>query len=65
MENTMNSSQINPATLDEKPTATHVPVTENVAQVNQELTRTDSHLDDEHINLSWRSWMVVFVTCFA
>jgi hypothetical protein len=21
--------------------------------------------DAEHINLSWRSWLVVFVTCFA
>ncbi|MCJ1420476.1 hypothetical protein MMC32_006833 [Xylographa parallela] len=29
------------------------------------VVRIDSYLDDEHINLSWRSWMVVFVTCFA
>lgn len=29
------------------------------------VVKTDSYLDDEHVNLGWRSWMVVFVTCFA
>lgn len=22
-------------------------------------------VDDEHISLGWRSWLVVFMTCFA
>lgn len=26
---------------------------------------TDPKLDDMHIDLGWRSWLVVFVTCFA
>lgn len=29
------------------------------------VIRTDSYRDDRHIKLGWRSWMVVFVTCFA
>jgi len=29
------------------------------------IIRTDSYLQDDNIKLGWRSWMVVFVTCFA
>jgi hypothetical protein len=29
------------------------------------IVKINSYLDDEHVNLGWRSWMVVFVTCFA
>jgi hypothetical protein len=29
------------------------------------IVKVNSYLDDEHVNLGWRSWMVVFVTCFA
>ena len=29
------------------------------------VVRVDSYLDDEHVKLGWRSWLVVFVTCFA
>ncbi|RFU31073.1 hypothetical protein B7463_g5235, partial [Scytalidium lignicola] len=29
------------------------------------VVKVNSYLDDEHINLGWRSWMAVFVTCFA
>jgi len=29
------------------------------------IVKVDSYLDDEHVNLGWRSWMAVFVTCFA
>ena len=25
----------------------------------------EAHEDVQHINLSWRSWLVVFITCFA
>ncbi|KAL5331986.1 hypothetical protein ACEPPN_001529 [Leptodophora sp. 'Broadleaf-Isolate-01'] len=28
-------------------------------------SRQDNDAEDEHINLSWRSWLVVFMTCFA
>ncbi|KAL8292408.1 hypothetical protein RQP46_001020 [Phenoliferia psychrophenolica] len=27
--------------------------------------RVDNTADDEHINLTWRSWLVVFICCFA
>ena len=37
-----------------KPNATGIP-----------LPRTDSFLDEEHVRLTWRSWVVVFITCFA
>ena len=29
------------------------------------IVQVDSYLDDEHVKLGWRSWMAVFVTCFA
>ncbi|KAK7035759.1 MFS general substrate transporter [Favolaschia claudopus] len=29
------------------------------------LVRTDSFLDQEHVRLTWRSWMIVFISCFA
>jgi MFS family permease len=29
------------------------------------IVRTDSYLEDNHVHLGWRSWMVVFVTCYA
>jgi len=41
----------------------------NVSQVEENtaanVVKVDSYRDDHHINLTWRSWMVVFVTCFA
>jgi hypothetical protein len=30
-----------------------------------DVVRTNSHLEENHIELGWRSWMVVFVACFA
>ena len=30
-----------------------------------QVVRVDSYLDDEHVRLGWRSWVVVFITCFA
>lgn len=38
---------------------------DHVEQSPAGLERTDSHLEDSHVQLGWRSWMVVFVTCFA
>lgn len=29
------------------------------------MEHVQDYQDAEHVNLSWRSWMVVFVTCFA
>jgi hypothetical protein len=29
------------------------------------MLRTDSFLDDNHVMLTWRSWLVVFISCFA
>jgi hypothetical protein len=41
----------------------------NITQVEEStsppIIKLDSYKDDEHIRLTWRSWMVVFVTCFA
>ncbi|KAL3426060.1 PEP5 [Phlyctema vagabunda] len=38
---------------------------ENRATSPVKLVRLDSYKDDTHVDLTWRSWMVVFVTCFA
>ncbi|KAJ7349099.1 major facilitator superfamily domain-containing protein [Mycena albidolilacea] len=29
------------------------------------ILRTDSFLDDDRVKLTWRSWFIVFVSCFA
>lgn len=29
------------------------------------IVRTNSYLEENHVRLGWRSWMVVFVTSFA
>jgi hypothetical protein len=29
------------------------------------IVQVDSYINEEHIDLGWRSWLVVFVTCFA
>lgn len=29
------------------------------------IEHVQDYQNAEHVNLSWRSWMVVFVTCFA
>ncbi|KAF8191430.1 major facilitator superfamily domain-containing protein [Mycena galopus ATCC 62051] len=31
----------------------------------QPVLRTDSFLDDDRVELTWRSWMVVFISCVA
>ncbi|KAG0646930.1 Core trichothecene cluster (CTC) 12 [Hyphodiscus hymeniophilus] len=38
---------------------------ERATPTTAHIIRLDSYKDDRHINLTWRSWMVVFVTCFA
>jgi hypothetical protein len=45
--------------IEEAPKRQHATEFEPPTQHIQELN------DAEHINLSWRSWLVVFVTCFA
>ncbi len=63
MENPANTS---PATKDEKVTpGQDVTMVEHVKDVNNALSRTDSYLEDQHVNLGWRTWLVVFVTMFA
>ncbi|MCJ1307023.1 hypothetical protein MMC25_000669 [Agyrium rufum] len=48
-----------------EPRAHHKEVVEAKNGHQPVLIRMDSHLDNEHVSLGWRSWMVVFVTCFA
>ena len=43
----------------------HVETIEHVKEVNAAIARTDSHLDDTHVDLGWRSWLVVLVTMFG
>lgn len=61
--------------MDPKAEATHTETIEHVEQasaIHDRVTAFEApmeHLKEyqeaEHIRLGWRSWMVVFVTCFA
>ncbi|GAB7353936.1 hypothetical protein MBLNU459_g4542t1 [Dothideomycetes sp. NU459] len=42
----------------------HEPSTKG-AELHAPMEHIEEYQDAQHINLSWRSWMVVFVTCFA
>ncbi|KAL9115355.1 MAG: hypothetical protein Q9227_000676 [Pyrenula ochraceoflavens] len=57
----------NIATLDNEKDGPvkHLETAEHVKHINADLTKQESHVDETHIALSWRSWLVVFVTCFA
>ena len=50
--------------MDTKSVATHVEDTHaqdmHIVPIDQEAVE-----DVKHVNLSWRSWMVVFCCCFA
>jgi hypothetical protein len=48
-----------------QPTDDHVETMERVKQVNAAIARTDEHLDERHVPLGWRSWMVVMITFFG
>jgi hypothetical protein len=41
------------------------PSTPNENESESEDVVTAAHQHNVHINLSWRSWVVVFVSCFA
>ncbi|KAI9758940.1 MAG: hypothetical protein M4579_002680 [Chaenotheca gracillima] len=43
----------------------HGTAAEHVKDLNEDLTRMDTHLDDTHVHLGWRSWLVVFTVCFG
>ncbi len=54
------------AQATDKPVDEHRETTiEHVKEVNAAIARTDSHLDETHLALGWRSWLVVLVTMFA
>ncbi len=58
--------QVVPVQAIEKATGEHHETTvEHVREVNAAIARTDSHLDNAHVALGWRSWLVVLVTMFA
>ena len=38
---------------------------EHVQNVTAAIARTDSHEDDDHVKLGWRTWSVVLVTLFG
>lgn len=33
--------------------------------INDVLTHTDTYLDDQHVKLGWRTWLVVFMMIFG
>lgn len=41
-----------------------MPTTPNDESESEDVVRA-AHQHNVHINLSWRSWLVVFVACFA
>ncbi|KAK5055378.1 hypothetical protein LTR84_013128 [Exophiala bonariae] len=45
--------------------APHVPDRHRGAEFEAPMQHVQELNEAEHINLSWRSWLVVFVTCFA
>lgn len=45
--------------IQETPNGTNNPASGNLKPATENLAQT------EHINLTWRSWLVVFVSCFA
>lgn len=67
----INESPVNasPPGDDEKGTpAQNVTMVEHVKGVNDALARArpDAYRDDDqHVDLGWRTWLVVFVTMFA
>ena len=40
-----------------------MPTTPNESESDNVVVAAHQH--DAHVNLSWRSWLVVFVACFA
>ena len=46
-------------------TSDHVETIEHVKEVNEASTRTESHLDNNLVDLGWRSWLVVLVVIFG
>ena len=58
--------QAGPTHVTEKPIGEHHETTvEHVKEVNAAIARVDAHLDDAHVALGWRSWLVVLVTMFG
>ena len=43
----------------------HVETIEHVKDINAAIARTDSYLDEQHVPLGWRSWLVVLITLFG
>ena len=46
-------------------TGDHVETIEHVKDINAAIARTDSYLDEQHVPLGWRSWLVVLITLFG
>jgi pyridoxal biosynthesis lyase PdxS len=49
----------------EQHTGDHVETIEHVKDINAAIARTDSYLDEQHVPLGWRSWLVVLITLFG
>ena len=49
----------------EQHTSDHVETIEHVKDINAAIARTDTHLDEQHVPLGWRSWLVVLITLFG
>jgi hypothetical protein len=40
-------------------------VTSAPSTVNALMDRDGAMYDDEHVNIGWKTWMIVFITCFG
>jgi len=54
-----------PAQTETIENAPHVQDHHRAAEFEAPMQHIQELNEAEHINLSWRSWLVVFVTCFA
>ncbi|OAG36053.1 hypothetical protein AYO21_09771 [Fonsecaea monophora] len=60
------NEQVAPVQVADKPLGEHYETAvEHVKEVNDAIARVDSHLDNTHVALGWRSWLVVLVTMFG
>jgi hypothetical protein len=57
------TEEIQPSEKNFEPTEVSVPTTPNESE-SENVVET-AHQQNVHVNLSWRSWIVVFVACFA
>lgn len=58
-------NQITSTEVEEGEKPHHASAIEHVTEINAELTQVDTYDDDNHVDLGWRSWLVVLVTLYG